>query len=103
MRGRWRSGSWRLRWGRSWDPGWVSEDYSLRWWFYINLPVGILSIWGAMSFLRETSVRCSRFDFFGFTTLSLAIGSFQLMLDRAPSKDWFGSPEIWIEACIAAA
>ncbi len=82
--------------------GWLTENYNWRWVFYINLPVGILSILGAMSFLSETSVRRSRFDFFGFTTLSLAIGSFQLMLDRAPLKDWFGSPEIWIEVCVAA-
>src|SRR5581483_2619349 len=64
--------------------GWLTENYNWRWVFYINLPVGILSIAGAVSFLSETQVRRSRFDFFGFTTLSLAIGALQLMLDRGP-------------------
>ena len=41
------------------------------------------------------------FDFFGFFTLSLAIGALQLMLDRGELKDWFNSTEIWIEATVA--
>src|SRR5262249_54522987 len=66
---------------------WLTENYSWRWVFYINVPIGILSIAGTMSFLSETPLRKSRFDFFGFTTLSLAIGAFQLMLDRGQLED----------------
>jgi len=42
-----------------------------------------------------------RFDFVGFTAISLAIGAFQLMLDRGQLMDWFSSTEIWIEAAVA--
>src|SRR6202030_1114628 len=46
--------------------------------------------------------RKSRFDFFGFTALSVGIAAFQIMLDRGQLKDWFSSTEIWIEATVAA-
>jgi DHA2 family multidrug resistance protein len=51
--------------------------------------------------MPETELRKSRFDFFGFTALSLAIGALQLMLDRGQLKDWFNSTEIWVEATIS--
>ena len=82
--------------------GWLTDSYSWRWVFYINLPFGILAFLGIASFMRETEIRKSRFDFFGFTTLSLAVGAFQLMLDRGQLKDWFSSTEIQVEAAIAA-
>jgi DHA2 family multidrug resistance protein len=81
--------------------GWLTENYNWRWVFYINVPFGILAFFGILSFMPETQIRKSRFDFFGFAALSLAIGAFQLMLDRGQLKDWFASPEIWIEAGIA--
>src|SRR5882672_586730 len=82
--------------------GWLTENYNWRWVFYINVPFGILSVLGTISFLSETPLRKSRFDFFGFATLSLGIGALQLLLDRGQLKDWFSSPEIWIFASIAA-
>jgi DHA2 family multidrug resistance protein len=82
--------------------GWLTENYNWRWVFYINLPFGILAFLGMFSFLPETAIRKSRFDFFGFTALSLAIAAFQIMLDRGQLKDWFSSTEIWIEATVAA-
>jgi MFS transporter, DHA2 family, multidrug resistance protein len=82
--------------------GWLTENYNWRWVFYINVPFGILSIVGTLSFLSETPLRKSRFDFFGFTTLSLAIGALQMMLDRGQLKDWFSSTEICVTAAISA-
>jgi DHA2 family multidrug resistance protein len=82
--------------------GWLTENYNWRWVFYINVPFGILSILGTLSFLSETPLRKSRFDFFGFTTLSLSIGALQMMLDRGQLKDWFSSTEICVSAGIAA-
>jgi MFS transporter, DHA2 family, multidrug resistance protein len=82
--------------------GWLTENYNWRWVFYINVPFGILAFLGIWSFLPETSIRKSRFDFFGFTALSAAIAAFQIMLDRGQLKDWFSSTEIWIEATVAA-
>ncbi|MGH8712960.1 MAG: DHA2 family efflux MFS transporter permease subunit [Casimicrobiaceae bacterium] len=81
--------------------GWLTEDYNWRWVFYINVPIGILSFLGMLAFLAESERQRSRFDFFGFTTLSLAVGALQMMLDRGQLKDWFSSTEIWIEAAVA--
>ena len=83
--------------------GWLTEDYSWRWVFYINLPFGILASLGILAFLEEAPIRKSRFDFFGFAALSVAIASLQIMLDRGQLKDWFNSTEIRIEAVVAAA
>jgi DHA2 family multidrug resistance protein len=82
--------------------GWLTEDYNWRWVFYINVPFGIMALLGILSFLPEAPIRRSRFDFFGFTSLSLAIASLQIMLDRGQLMDWFSSTEIRIEATIAA-
>jgi len=82
--------------------GWLTENYNWRWVFYINVPFGILAFLGILSFLPEAAIRKSRFDFFGFSALSVAIASFQIMLDRGQLKDWFSSPEIWVEATVAA-
>src|SRR5271169_4668173 len=82
--------------------GWLTDDYSWRWVFYINLPVGVLASIGILIFMHETRhAHREAFDFFGFATLSLAIGALQLLLDRGELKDWFGSTEIWVEATIA--
>ena len=82
--------------------GWLTDDYSWRWVFYINLPAGILASAGIMIFIHQTRrVQREPFDFFGFVTLSLAIGALQMLLDRGELKDWFGSIEIWIAATIS--
>ena len=82
--------------------GWLTQDYSWRWVFYINLPVGVLCTLGILAFIRHTrNVHREPFDFLGFVTLSLGIGALQLMLDRGELKDWFHSTEIWVEATIA--
>ena len=83
--------------------GWLTDNYSWRWVFYINVPFGVLSAIGLMAYVRETDTRKSRFDFLGFGALSLAVGALQIFLDRGELRDWFGSPEIWIEAGIAIA
>ncbi len=77
--------------------GWLTETYNWRWVFYINVPVGILAFIGLWVSMPETKKQISRFDFFGFITLSVAIGALQLMLDRGQLKDWFGSNEIIFE------
>jgi DHA2 family multidrug resistance protein len=82
--------------------GWLTQDYSWRWVFYINLPVGVLCTLGIFAFIRHTrNIHREPFDFLGFLTLSLGIGALQLMLDRGELKDWFHSSEIWVEATIA--
>jgi DHA2 family multidrug resistance protein len=82
--------------------GWLTDDYSWRWVFYINVAPGILAAAGIAVFIHETRrTQGEAFDFFGFATLSLAIGALQMLLDRGEQKDWFGATEIWIEGTIA--
>jgi DHA2 family multidrug resistance protein len=82
--------------------GWLTQDYTWRYVFYINGPLGIIAFLGMMMFLPESPrTPVQKFDWFGFSTLSLAIGAFQILLDRGELKDWFGSGEIVIEAIIA--
>ena len=84
--------------------GWLTETYSWRYVFYINLPIGVLAFLGMTMFLRDVPGNAAaKLDWFGFGTLSLAIGAFQVMLDRGEELDWFGSGEIVTEAIIAAA
>jgi DHA2 family multidrug resistance protein len=83
--------------------GWLTDNFGWRWCFYINLPVGTLCALGIFAFIRQTrTMRREPFDMFGFATLSIAVGSLQLMLDRGQIRDWFHSTEIWIEATVAA-
>jgi len=82
--------------------GWLTENYSWRWVFYINVPIGVLAYLGTLNFVPKTQLRETRFDIFGFATFSLAIGALQLVLDRGQLKNWFTSPEIQIEAVIAS-
>jgi MFS transporter, DHA2 family, multidrug resistance protein len=84
--------------------GWLTDNFSWRWVFFINLPIGILAfaaVWIFMSKDRGGGAR--PFDFLGFGALTVFIGGMQLVLDRGPTVDWFSSPEIWIEALCAAA
>lgn len=84
--------------------GWLTEVYDWRWVFFINLPFGVLALLGILAFVPETARdRVRRFDWFGFVLLGLAVGGFQLMLDRGEIQDWFESTEIVIEATVAAA
>jgi MFS transporter, DHA2 family, multidrug resistance protein len=83
--------------------GWLTENYSWRYVFYINLPIGVLAFLGMLVFLPASGRKSvAKLDWFGFGTLSLAIGALQVLLDRGEQLDWFGSGEIWIEAIIAA-
>ncbi len=81
--------------------GWLTATYDWRFVFYINLPFGLLATVGLILFLPSgTGVNRLRFDWFGFSVLTLGIGSFQLMLDRGQNQDWFTSREIMIEAVL---
>ena len=82
--------------------GWLTDNYSWRWVFFINVPFGVLSVLGLLSSMRESPARAATFDFFGFATLSLAVGALQVMLDRGQLQDWFSSTEICVEAALAA-
>jgi len=78
--------------------GWLTQSYSWRWVFFINVPIGLFASYGVWRYIRPApATRRMRFDMFGFATLSLAIGALQLLLDRGQQNDWFSSTESWIE------
>ncbi len=82
--------------------GWLTDSYSWRWVFFVNLPFGILTTVGLWVFMSETPTRRDvPFSWFGFLSLSLGIGSLQMMLDRGEQLGWFESTEIWIELVLA--
>ena len=82
--------------------GWLTDEFTWRWVFYINLPVGILCATGILLLVRDSvHDRPRPFDLLGFALIALSIGTFQLMLDRGHQLDWFDSGEIVAEAAIA--
>lgn len=82
--------------------GWLTDSYTWRWVFYINVPIGLLAFVIISAFVSETKRnRDIRFDVIGFATISLAVAALQMFLDRGELKDWFGSTEIVIEAAMA--
>lgn len=83
--------------------GYLTEELTWRWVFFINVPVCLLGLLGVWSFIPKGEVKADqRFDIFGFSMLSIAIAAFQLMLDRGQSANWFQSTEILIEGTAAA-
>ena len=82
--------------------GFLTENFSWRWVFYVNVPFGIMAALGLLFYLRETKRNHTmRVDWLGFAALSLAVGAIQLLFDRGEVVDWFSSTEIIIEAVVA--
>src|SRR5215217_5246102 len=85
--------------------GWVTENYSWRWVFYINLPVGIVSLIMTQlyvfdpPYLRRES---SRIDYWGMGLLVVGIGALQYVLDKGQQDDWWASSAITALAIISA-
>ena len=82
--------------------GWLTDNFTWRWVFYINAPIGIPALIILWRLLPDSSQMSRRFDGFGYAMLALALASLQLMLDRGQQKDWFESGEILVEAMVAA-
>src|SRR6186997_2142549 len=85
--------------------GWLTDSYSWRWVFYINLPVGVASIIMTKMFIfdppylrRETR----RIDYWGLGMLTVGIGALQYVLDKGQEDDWFESTTITLLAILAA-
>lgn len=83
--------------------GWLTDNYSWRWVFLVNLPVGILCILIMSQFMPTGETHKRRFDMFGFALLAITLASLQFCLDRGQQNDWFSSWEIRIEAGLAIA
>ncbi|BCG77125.1 DHA2 family efflux MFS transporter permease subunit [Mesorhizobium sp. 113-3-3] len=83
--------------------GWLTENVSWRWVFYINVPIGALAFAGVSLFVLETKLDIkARLDWLGFGMLSITIAALQMFLDRGEQLNWFSSSEIIVEALICA-
>src|ERR1700694_3766836 len=78
--------------------GWLTETYSWRWAFYINIPVGIFAIFMIMRYVHDPiyirDAKPGRFDTIGFGLLAIWLGALQIVLDKGQEDDWFGAT--WI-------
>ena len=74
--------------------GWITDSYSWRWVFYINLPVGILGLIMSSLFIFDPhyiSRKTERVDYWGIGLLALGIAALQIMLDKGQEEDWLSS------------
>lgn len=83
--------------------GWLTDNYSWRWIFYINLPVGVLAILMARAFVEDPPYlkngAHSRIDCAGFALLGLWLATLQIILDKGQEVDWFSAPWLcWFAA-----
>ncbi len=81
-----------------WLGGWITDNFSWRWIFYINVPVGIISILltnflvSDPPYMKRASVKAGfRIDYIGIGLISLGLGSMQIILDKGQREDWFSS------------
>ena len=83
--------------------GWITDNYTWRWIFLMNLPVGLLALFLVFTyvedppFLKRTTIKESKIDYFGFGLLAIGIAFLQIVLDKGQEDDWFGSDFIvWL-------
>jgi len=87
--------------------GWITDNYSWRWIFFINLPVGILALFLVYRLIEDPpwakSVKgaLARIDYVGMSLLMLGVGALQIVLDKGQENDWFGSNFITTLAVLA--
>ncbi len=86
--------------------GWITDNYSWHWIFFINLPVGILSLLMTSRFVEDPpwlKIKKSagiRIDYIGLALIVIGVGCFQVVLDKGQEDDWFASPFITTMFCI---
>jgi len=88
--------------------GWLTDNYSWRWIFYINLPVGILTLFLVLRVVEDPPYIARnrnagvRVDYIGIALLALGVGALQILLDKGQEDDWFGSQFIVALVAISA-
>jgi len=86
--------------------GWITDNYTWRWIFYLNLPVGTFSVLMISAFVHDPHYigknKTGGVDLWGIGFLALGFGMLQVVLDTGQRKDWFGSNQIrvWTALCI---
>ncbi len=90
-----------------WVGGWITDNFTWRWIFYINIPVGIISLLLTSALIsdppymkRQNLREGLKIDYIGIGLLSLGLGSMQIILDKGQRDDWFGSNFIRIFAIL---
>ncbi|MBN2284689.1 MAG: DHA2 family efflux MFS transporter permease subunit [Deltaproteobacteria bacterium] len=87
--------------------GWITDNWSWHWIFFVNIPIGIISFLACLitvtdpPYLRKTGIRI---DWWGLLLLAVGVGCLQMVLDQGQGKDWFGSALItWLAVTAAIA
>ncbi len=85
--------------------GWITDNFSWRWIFFINVPVGMLALMLMQRFVHDPhwirNARPARLDVIGFSFMSLWLGCQEVLLDKGQEDDWFGSNFIVLMAGLA--
>ena len=88
--------------------GWITDNFSWRWIFYVNLPFGLLAMFMAQWLVEDPPYikrnKNATIDFIGFALLCIGLGALQITLDKGQDADWFGA--VWIRwmaiiSCVA--
>ncbi len=76
--------------------GYITDNYSWSWIFYINIPIGIFSSFIVWQLIKHRETKISKFpiDYIGLSLLIIGVGSLQIFLDKGNELDWFSSPTI---------
>ena len=88
--------------------GWITDNYSWRWIFYINLPVGLVALLLVYKLIEDPAYitrnlgRSLKIDYIGFALLAIGVGALQIFLDKGQEDDWFGSNFIVTLTVVAA-
>jgi DHA2 family multidrug resistance protein len=88
--------------------GYFTDNFSWRWIFYINLPIGILALFMIYSFIfdppyQQLREKGEKVDYIGLTLLCLGLGSLQMVLDKGQLEDWFNSDFIVLFSVVGVA
>ncbi len=88
--------------------GWITDNYNWHWIFFINLPIGLISLWLSNRMVEDPPQLKARtklklpIDFTGLALVASGVGCLEFFLDKGQEKDWFGDPMIRIVAVMAA-
>ncbi len=85
--------------------GYITDNFSWRWIFFINVPIGILGVFGVAALVEDPpwikNKRSRGIDYIGISLITLGLGSLQVALDRGEDEDWLASPFIRVMLLLA--
>jgi DHA2 family multidrug resistance protein len=83
--------------------GWITDSYSWRWVFYVNLPIGVVAVLMSLAYLPDPKEvrKIASIDWAGIILLILGIGSLQIVLERGEREDWFDARYITVLTGVA--